>query len=141
MVQYYRDMWPIRSRVLAPQTEVASGPKGTKILWNDALESSFREIKLMFSAYTLLSYPDWKMPLTVHTDASDKQLGAVIIQNNKPIAFFYRKLSNPQLNYTTTEKELFAIVEYLKQFCGNIFGYEINVFSYPNNLVYAATLR
>ena len=58
----------------------------------------------MVSTETLLSYPDWKLPFTVNTDASDKYLGAVIIQNNKPIAFFSMKLSNPQRNHTTTEK-------------------------------------
>ena len=55
----------------------------------------------MVSAETLLSYPDCKLSFTVNTDASDKQLGAVIIQNTKPIAFFYRILSKPQHNYTT----------------------------------------
>ena len=39
-----------------------------------------------------------------------------------------------------TDKELFAIVECLKQFRGIPFGYEINVFSDHKNLVYAATL-
>ena len=38
----------------------------------------------MVSVETLLSYPDWKLPFTVHTDTYDKQLGSVIIQNNKP---------------------------------------------------------
>ena len=89
---------------------------------------------------TLLIYPDWKLLFTVQTYASDKQLGAVISQYNKPISFFYRKLSKPQRNYTTTEKELLAIVECLKQFRGIIFGCEINVFSDHKNLVYAATL-
>ena len=67
----------------------------------------------MVSAETLLSYPDWKLPLTVHTDASDKQLGGIIIQNNKPIAFFLRRLRNPQSKYTMTDKELLAIVLFL----------------------------
>ena len=78
MVQYYRNMWPRRSNVLAPLTEAASGPKGRKILWNYALESSFKELKRMVSENTLLSYPDWNLTFTVHTDAFDKQLGAVI---------------------------------------------------------------
>ena len=69
----------------------------------------------MISSETLLIYPYWKLPFTVHTDTYDKQLGAVISQNNKPIAFFSRILSNPQCNYTTTAKELLAIVECLKQ--------------------------
>ena len=104
MVHYYRDIWPRRSHVLANLTDADSGPKGRKIFWNDALEIYFKELKHMVSAETLLSYTDWKMPLTVHTDASDKQLGAVIIQNNKPIDFFYRKPIKPQRNYTTIEK-------------------------------------
>ena len=69
----------------------------------------------MVSAKTLISYPDWKLTFTVHTDAYDKQLGDVFSQKNKHIDFFSRILSKLQRNYTTTEKELLAIVELLKQ--------------------------
>ena len=55
MVQYYRDMCPRRSYVLAPLTEAVSGPKGRKILWNYALESSFKDLNRMVSTHTLLS--------------------------------------------------------------------------------------
>ena len=41
----------------------------------------------MVSAETILNYPGWKIIFTVHTYASDKQLGAVISQKNKPIEF------------------------------------------------------
>ena len=47
---------------------------------------------------------------------------------------------NLNLTYTTTEKEVLAIVECLKQFRGIIFGYPIDVWSDHKNLVYAATL-
>ena len=77
---------------------------------------------------------------TIHTDAYDKQLGAVIIQNNKPIELLSRRLSKPQSKYTMTNKDLIAIVECLKQYRGIIFGYEMKVFSDNKNLVYAATL-
>ena len=72
MVQYYRYMWPRHSRALAPLIEAASVPKGRNILWNYALESSFKELKRMVSAETLLSYPDWTIPFTVYNDAYDK---------------------------------------------------------------------
>ena len=88
IVQYYRDIWPRRYHILAPLTEADSFPKGRKILWNDALEIYFKELKRMVYYETLLSYPYWKLPFKVPTDAYDKQLGAVIIQNNKPISLF-----------------------------------------------------
>ena len=70
----------------------------------------------MVSDENLLSYPDWKIPLMVHTNASDKQLGAIINKNNKPKELLSRILIKPQRNYTTSDKELLAIVESPKQF-------------------------
>ena len=55
---------------------------------------------------SFLNDTDWKIPFTLHTDASYKNLGAVIIQNNKHIEFISSILSNPQCNYATTEDEL-----------------------------------
>jgi hypothetical protein len=140
LVQYYRDMWRRQSHILSPLTEVSSGPKNKKLVWNDEQKSAFLELKRMVSKETLLNYPDWSNPFDIHTDASDKQLGAVISQDGKLIAFFSRQLSKAQRNYTTTEKELLSIVECLKQFRGILFGYKINVFSDHKNLVYAATV-
>ena len=57
MVQYYMDMWTIKSNVLSPLTEAASSPRGGKILWNDALDRYFTELERMVSTETLLSYP------------------------------------------------------------------------------------
>ena len=58
----------------------------------------------MVSAETLLSYLYYKIPCTVHTYASDKQLGGVIIHNNKPISFFSRRVINAQREYNKNEK-------------------------------------
>ena len=94
----------------------------------------------MVSYETLLNYPGWTIIFTVHTYDYDKQLGAVISHNNKPILFFSMRLIKLQHNYTMTDKELLSIVECLKQLQVILLGYEINVFSYHKNLVYAATL-
>ena len=58
----------------------------------------------------------------------------------RQIEFFSQRLSKSQRNYTTTEKELLIIVEYLKQFRNIVFGYEIHVYLDHKNLVYKATL-
>ena len=68
------------------------------------LEVDIKDLKHMISADNFQNYPYWKIPLAVHVDASNKQVDAFISQNNKPIHFFSRKLSNPQRNYNTTEK-------------------------------------
>ena len=86
------------------------------------------------------SYPDWTVTLTINTDASDKHLGAVISPNIKTIALLWIILSKIQCNYTTTEKDILVIVEFLEKLQVILFGYEINVFSYHKNMVYAATL-
>ena len=64
----------------------------------------------------MLAYPDFSKRFDIHTDSSDYQLGAVISQEGKPIAFYSRKLSGAQTRYTVTEKELLSIVEVLKEF-------------------------
>ena len=126
MVQYYKYMLPRRSHILCPLIEAAVGSRGRNILWNDALESSFKELKYMVSVEMPLHYPDWAIPVTVHTDASDKQLCVVISQNKKLNDFSSRRLIKQLCNYTMTEKGLLAIVKFLKQPRRIIFGNEIN---------------
>ena len=134
MVNYYRDMWPRRSEILAPLTELCS--KTTKFHWSERQQKAFDEIKQIVSDKTLLAYPDFNKPFVIHTDASDRQLGAVISQDEKPIAFYSRKLSPAQTRYTTTERELLAIVETLKEFRNILLGQKITVYTDHENLTY-----
>jgi hypothetical protein len=62
------------------------------------------------------------------------QLGAVITQYNRPIAFFSRKLSKMQQEYSVTEIELLAIVKTLKEFKGMLWGQDIKVYTDHKNL-------
>ncbi len=62
------------------------------------------------------------------------QLGALITQDNRPIAFFSRKLSKMQQKYSVTEIELLAIVETLKEFKGMLWGQDIKVYTDHKNL-------
>ena len=140
MVNYYCDMWKGRSHVLGPMTKMSGGKKNKKIKWSPEMEQSFQDLKRLVAQETVLAYPDWNKPFEVHSDASDYQLGAVLSQGGKPLSFFSRKLTAPQKNYTTTEKELLAIVEGLKHFKNIIYGYPIRVYSDHKNLVHDATV-
>jgi len=77
----------------------------------------------------LSAYPNFDKEFHIHTDASKTQLGAVISQEGRPIAFYSRKLSPTQTRYTTTERELLAIVETLKEFKNILLGQQITIFT------------
>ena len=82
----------------------------------------------------MLAYPDYSKPFEIYTDASTRQLGAVITQGNRPLAFFSRKLSEAQEKYNITELELLSIVETLKEFTGMLWGQKIIVYTDHKNL-------
>ena len=90
-------------------------------------ETRFETIKAIISKEVLLAYPDHNQPFHIFTDASDLQLGAVIMQNEKPVAFFSRKLNSAQKNYTTMEKELLSIVETFREFRTLLLGAKIHL--------------
>ena len=134
IVNYYRDMWIRRSNVLAPLSRLTS--KTTAWHWTDVEQKAFDKMKRIISRETLLVYPDFNKPFIIHTDASHTQLGAVISQDNKPIAFYSRKLNPAQTRYTTTERELLSIVETLKEFRNILLGHRIKVYTDHKNLTF-----
>ncbi len=107
MVQYYRDMWAKRSEMLAPlsnlvrecgetKTTRKNKVKKTPWHWDSIHQIAFDNVKATVVKEVLLAYPDFTKPFEIYTDASTKQLGAVITQENRPIAFFSQKLSGAQ---------------------------------------------
>ena len=140
MVQYYRDIWEKRSEMLAPltdlvaecglsKTEKQAKKKKRGWYWTDVHEKAFQRVKETIARDVMLAYPDFSQSFEIYTDACTTQLGAVITQNNRPIAFFSRKLSDTQKRYTVTEQELLAIVETLKEFKGMLWGQKIKIYT------------
>jgi hypothetical protein len=120
-------MWMRRSKISAPLTDLvgecgqtkATKAKGTMKApwhWDEIHQQAFDLVKTTIARDVVLAYPDNSESLryTIYTDASNSQIGSVITQKNRPLAFFSRKLSDTQKRYNTTEKELLAIVETLK---------------------------
>jgi hypothetical protein len=72
----------------------------------------------------------------VYTDASNKQSGAVIMQEGKPLAFYSRELNSAQTRYIKGEQELLSIVENLKEFRDILLGQQVIVQTDHLNILY-----
>jgi hypothetical protein len=122
MVQYYRDLWARWSNMLTPLTSLigecgqtkSNKAKGTMKVpwhWDEVHQRAFDHVKATIAKDVVLAYPDYSKVFEIYTDDSNKQLRAVITQDNRPIAFLSRKLSHTQHKYSITKIELLATSE------------------------------
>ena len=88
--------------------------KNGSITWTEKVIKAFENIKEIIAEDAILHYPDFNKVFEIHTDSSNYQMGAVISQGGRPIAYWSNKLTETQQKYPTTDQELLAIVEYLK---------------------------
>jgi hypothetical protein len=79
-------------------------------VWSDRCQAAFEKLKQLLTEAPLLKIPDFSKPFTIVTDASQVGLGGVLLQENQPCAFESKKFSVAECNYTTTERELLAVV-------------------------------
>ena len=108
--------------------------KQAKWNWSKECQNAFDTSKKLISRETLLSYSNFNKPFIIHMDASKLHLGVVISQDDKPVAFYSRKLSSAQINCTTSERVVLSIVETLKEIRSILLGLQIKVYTDHENL-------
>lgn len=95
--------------------------KGKKFEFTKEACVAFDQLKLCLSSSPVLIHPDFSKTFYVQCDASDVGIGAVLFQEDDdgiehPIAYFSKKLSAAQKNYSVTERECLAVVSAIKRF-------------------------
>ena len=109
---FYRRFVPDFSSIAAPLTEVIKKNVGFK--WEQAQEKAFQMLKVKLTHAPLLVLPDFSKTFEIECDASGVGIGAVLMQDKKPIAYFSEKLGGATLNYPTYDQELYALVRALQ---------------------------
>jgi hypothetical protein len=109
---FYRRFVKDFSTIVALLNELTK--KGVPFSWGNKQENAFFMLKDKLTHTPLLQLPDFNKTFELECDASGIGLGGVLLQEGKPVAYFSEKLSGPILNYSTYDKELYALVRTLE---------------------------
>jgi hypothetical protein len=88
--------------------------KDAPFRWTPACEEGFQGLKAALTDAPVLQAPDPYLPYKLVTDASGYGMGAVLLQNDLPIAYLSKRFSPAEMNYSVSEQELCATIFALK---------------------------
>jgi hypothetical protein len=104
--------------------------------WGPTQQQDFDALKSKLTQAPLLQLPNFDKTFELECDASVIGIGGVLIQGGKPIAFFSEKLYGPTPNYSTYEKELYALVRVLQTWQHYLWSKEFVIHSDHESLKY-----
>ncbi|KAL8120175.1 hypothetical protein AgCh_017351 [Apium graveolens] len=104
---YYRKFIRDYGKIARPLTNVL---KKDSFHWTSETHQAFEQLKRALVTGPVLAMPNFSKPFLVECDASGKGIGAVLIQDSRPIAYFSKAISDRALSKSTYEKELLALV-------------------------------
>ncbi|XP_071490828.1 uncharacterized protein [Diadema antillarum] len=119
MCGFYRRFVPNFSHLVVPLTDLLK--KGTTFQWSASCQDAFQKLKVVLMNDPVLIAPNFERSFQLATDASDRGVGAVLLQDDdnghsKPVCFFSKKLNRHQQKYSTVEKECLSVVLAVQHF-------------------------
>ena len=141
---FYRRFILDFAKISKPLTNYLSSKSNDITLDRNDL-AAFEELKRALTHAPILQAPDWSLPFVIMCDASDYVVGAVLGQRRekKHVAIYYasKTLTDAQHNYSTTEKELLAVILALDKFCSYLLCSKIIVYSDHATIRYLLTKK
>ncbi|XP_022973897.1 uncharacterized protein LOC111472489, partial [Cucurbita maxima] len=112
LASFYRRFIKNFSTIASPLNELVK--KNVSFIWEKDQELAFNTLKEKLSSAPLLALPNFESTFEIECDASGVGIGAVLMQNQRPLMFFSEKLTGASLRYPTYDKELYALVRALQ---------------------------
>ncbi|KAA0062470.1 Ty3/gypsy retrotransposon protein [Cucumis melo var. makuwa] len=103
--------------------------KKNNFCWLEEATKAFEQLKRAMVALSVLALPNFQLPFEVETNASGFDLGAVLSQNRRPIAYFSQKLSSTAREKSVYERELMAIVLAVEKWRHYLLGHHFVVYT------------
>ncbi|RDX99730.1 Retrovirus-related Pol polyprotein from transposon 17.6, partial [Mucuna pruriens] len=100
------------STLATPLNEILKKSVGFK--WKESQERAFQALKKRLTQSPILALPNFAKSFELECDASGVGIGVVLLQEGHPIAYFTEKLKSVQLNYSTCDREFYALVRALQ---------------------------
>ena len=131
---FYRRFVRDFSTIAAPLHELTK--KGVSFHWGPAQDQAFDTLKERLTSAPLLQLPDFGKTFELECDASGVGIGGLLMQGGKPVAYFSEKLNGPTLNYSTYDKEFYALVRSLETWQHYLWPKEFIIHSDHESLKY-----
>lgn len=143
LCSYYRKFIENFSKIALPLTSLLKAD--VKFLWGPTQQEAFENLKERLTSKPILQYPKWDEPFILTTDASNQAVGAIlsqgVIPQDLPIAYASRKFNKAEVNYSTTEKELAAIIFGVKHFRPYLYGKKFTIVTDHRPLTYLMNVK
>ena len=126
LVGFYRSFIPNFSHIVAPLTELRKKGESNKVYCDEPQQKAFHSLKKALTVQLILKMADLSKPFTLQVDASNEELGAVLLQDKEgkknPIAYASKKLKPSEKSYIVIEKECLALVWAVLKFHSYLYG-------------------
>ena len=95
--------------------------------WTTIAKEAFAKLKATLTSSPILAQPNFTQPFTLETDASRIGIGAVLLQNAHPVAYYSKKLSARQQKQSAYSRELYAITQAIAKLRHYLLGHKFTI--------------
>src|SRR4051812_38746296 len=134
---FYRRFVKDFSTIACPLNELTK--KNVPFVWGKAQQHAFDELKKKLKEAPLLVLPNFEKTFEIECDASGLEIGAVLMQEGRPITYHSEKLDGGRLHYSIYDKEFFALVRALEVWQNYLWPKEFVIHSDHESLKFLKT--